>query len=705
MEGVGETEVGEGVGLQHVGIIAGVVQILLADELGDEGDVEILNRREGEVVANDDAGRIGDRRVAEMLLHIAIIIPILIIIRHIVDVIQHSVDTEAAIYMPSEETDRTIGCGELDAGTVALIDIGHEGITGLIQFTGTHELVTVVHAIQRGVEEELVVVHGVAELHVVQGLRHWLAVIGGTDKVVAGRFAVGGGKREVEGMFQLALGQIVVQRNLWVDEVPVVFLRNGHQLVVDTFNGVIHPAVLQFARDAEVLVPVAQVGKELALQLVARSTVPLVQGRALHYAVGLNPNDVAIVFAVVVADIHTGHPAQPLVSMVFEHLCARILRMNAIIIVVEILLGDQVGFCHRVIQRVDRVGSAVKCMTNDMDEALQTVFAHLLVVLILLIITDSAGQIGHHLQAMVLQTVLADPVFDILQLIEGLCVVIFGVLIIMILLVSIIVFAAGVIGTVGLQHIVWHAVPGKAGMFSAKEHMESQLTVIFVLFEVIKIVLGSQEAGVEAHARIVNVAIAANIGEGGQHGEALADKASAGTDHIVERVKGTVGASHFCKGLGGYLPGDEIHTGTIGSTTVVGVGATLHTHMLDEGGHIGQVHQPGALRLGIVDGDSVEGGVDTGLVNATDEEIGGAKAVTRFGGGDHRGHHFQKVVDTSVTLLGPDLGHRHGRDVRRGLHSGFSELDGHLVKFAVLCRIQQLGEQSCWKKQQQEIEN
>ena len=40
MEGVGETQITVAIGFKAISVVAGVVHVLLADELGDETDVE-----------------------------------------------------------------------------------------------------------------------------------------------------------------------------------------------------------------------------------------------------------------------------------------------------------------------------------------------------------------------------------------------------------------------------------------------------------------------------------------------------------------------------------------------------------------------------------------------------------------------------------------------------------------------------------------
>ena len=53
-------EVVDAVGLDDVVVVAGIVEVLLADEFGDEGDVEILDWNEVEFVASDNIRREGD---------------------------------------------------------------------------------------------------------------------------------------------------------------------------------------------------------------------------------------------------------------------------------------------------------------------------------------------------------------------------------------------------------------------------------------------------------------------------------------------------------------------------------------------------------------------------------------------------------------------------------------------------------------------
>ena len=58
MECVGKTKIRERIGLQHISVVTRVVQILFAYKLGDERDVKISYRSEGEIVANNNVRRI-----------------------------------------------------------------------------------------------------------------------------------------------------------------------------------------------------------------------------------------------------------------------------------------------------------------------------------------------------------------------------------------------------------------------------------------------------------------------------------------------------------------------------------------------------------------------------------------------------------------------------------------------------------------------
>ena len=128
MESIGETQIAVTVWLQTVGIVAGVIHVLLADELGDKTDVEILERSEGKIVTQNDVWGEGNGRVTEMLLNLPAIVPVV----DIVHIINDFVDAETAVDMPGEKSHGLVTYGKLDAGTVTFLHIGHQRIAGLV---------------------------------------------------------------------------------------------------------------------------------------------------------------------------------------------------------------------------------------------------------------------------------------------------------------------------------------------------------------------------------------------------------------------------------------------------------------------------------------------------------------------------------------------------------------------------------------------
>ena len=363
-----------------------------------------------------------------------------------------------------------------------------------------------------------------------------------------------------------------MQRDTRVHKIPLILLLDVHPVVIRAVNHVVDVAILKFRRDAESLVPVAKTAEHLGLQLLTSAVIPLIITRIILHAVGLRPNNLTVMQTVVVVVIQAGHPTQSLVGMVLKYLCTSVLSTQSIEIVVHPLLGDEIRLLDGVIQR------------------LKTVIGDFLVVLILFVVSVTACQIRHYLKGVTLQTVTADPNLRILQLIINLGVMVLGIFVVVAHPVDIVVLAAGVVGAVGGKAVIRDTVPSQTGSLPAEEQVEFQCTVILVFLEIQKSILCRQEAGVELYARIVDVAIAADVGEGSQHGEAFADEAGTRIHHVVEGVEGTVRTSHLGVCLVRDLLGNEVDTGAEERAAIVGVGAVLHSHLTDEGTHVGQVH-------------------------------------------------------------------------------------------------------------------
>ena len=421
--GVGGLGVEQEVGVDGVAFAAGVVGILLADIFADELQLGVLYRDEGGDGGSDDGGREGEVGVSGDGLQHGVAVG-----EVGVGEIDGLVAAQGEVGIHAEPVGHFISGLQLDADAVALLHILHEGIATAADVAVGGHLVAVEHGVEVGTGIPAALGNLIAELEIEHGFgADGVAAADGVLDVAATGFAVADAGHEVGA---LVVADAVVDAGLGVEEEVVGVEVHVEEVVGVAVDLVVDHAQLQVGIGVKIGVEVVVgLGVEGVVQFVAIVAVPLVGGVDVNRRVA-EPDDVAVVFAVVVEEVVAEREAELLAAVAGR-------EVGGVGVVEEVLAGDEV-----VLRAVLEGGEVIVLV---------------LLVFHLLVVAVAVGEVEGGVDA----PAVAEQVADV-ELVVALPVVV-GLVGVVHRLAVHLVLARGVVGGVVVELVVVGAVPGDAG--------------------------------------------------------------------------------------------------------------------------------------------------------------------------------------------------------------------------------------------------
>ena len=157
------------------------------------------------------------------------------------------IPAEGGIHVPGQFfTQQFNGGRQFDPRAVAVRHIHHNGLAYIVDLPGQHQLIAVIHEIKVGSGREYIPFTGVAKLIIDEPLRSWNPRRISILVVVPAGLTVGDPQREIE-VVVFVKGQ--VQTSLWVEEIELVRLINGSQVIQRSLHLIGYATVLQIGKE------------------------------------------------------------------------------------------------------------------------------------------------------------------------------------------------------------------------------------------------------------------------------------------------------------------------------------------------------------------------------------------------------------------------------------------------------------------------
>jgi hypothetical protein len=204
------------------------------------------------------------------------------------------------------------------------------------------------------------------------------------------------------------------------------------------------------------------------------------------------------------------------------------------------------------------------------------------------------------------------------------------------------------------------AVPGLIGALLTRKNID---------FEQVSgpVPAGGYVPGAEVGRGAVDESVALDAGEAAFEGPGVGQESGADAQCGALGVETSGCDRKVTKGIGLQRGGFEVEGGAErGGSVGRRAHPALNLQTPHGGGKIGHIHPEHAMRLGVVEGDSVDGDVDARVVNPADADAG----VTHPGAGVGRAHHGGRALHQpgdvaagvlAIDFVGAERGEGHGR--------------------------------------------
>ena len=444
-----------------------------------------------------------------------------VIVAHVAHIVLDAVARQRGVHVPAQPVGEAVARHQFHTHAVTVGDVLCHQFADLVDFAVEHQLVLVLHVVEVDPGGETAAAQFVAGLPVIEflarGMLHQRTVV----VVVARGLLLGHGKRGIEAVVlvhlpvQTRLGVEEVKRLVDVQHLQVLGAGGPVPLVVIAPHAIADVAVLQVGIGAQATRNhVVTLDVDVEVVLAGIVAVILVVG-CQRTGVVLDPDDLAVVVVSVAVDAATQCGCQALAGVLQrEHPAAKA--------AVQAFLAHQARLLARALGR---------------HHGLQAILLERARVLVFLVVAVAVGIVQRHVEfPLGVERLVPD------QLVVGLAVDIFLVLVEARHLAVVLDFAVGVIGAVVLQVVAADAVPGVVGVFLAAEGDETQRRAAA---EVAQLAIVTQQFA----ARAVTVAVTADVRQARLYRPVVPQQATAHTQCFLVGVERAVTARHLGKSI------------------------------------------------------------------------------------------------------------------------------------------------------------